>query len=92
MDKVMQGLPFVTTYIDDVLIHSPDKEVHKQHLQQVFTRLQEAGLTLQGRKCHIALSEVSCLGHVSAGQGMKPDSKKVKAIHDWPRPTDVTAV
>ena len=29
MDVVMRGLPFVTTYIDDVLIHSVHEELHK---------------------------------------------------------------
>ena len=52
----MHGLPFVTTCIDNVPIHSPDEVVHKQHLQQVFARWQDAGLTLSGRKCHIGLS------------------------------------
>ena len=55
IDKIFRGLPFVTTYIDDVLIHSPDEEVHMQHLYQVFQCLREAGLTLRGHKCHIGL-------------------------------------
>ena len=92
MDKIFRGLPFVTTYIDDVLIHSPNEEVHKQHLRQVFQRLQETGLTLRGRKCHIGLSEVSFLGHIFSGSGMSPDPKKIKAVQDWPPPADVKAV
>ena len=43
MDLVMRGLPFVTTYLDDVLIHSANKELHKSHLQQTFQCLREAG-------------------------------------------------
>eukprot|EP00731_Ephydatia_muelleri_P010889 Em0005g1475a len=34
MDVVMRGLPFITTYIDDVLIHSASEEMHKSHLEQ----------------------------------------------------------
>lgn len=45
MDKIMRDLSFVTTYIDDVLVHS---ERHKVHLQQVFQCLSDAGLTLRG--------------------------------------------
>ena len=29
MDKITRGLPFVTTYIDEVLIHSVNEEEHK---------------------------------------------------------------
>ena len=33
MDTVCQGLDFTFTYIDDILVASPDRESHKQHLQ-----------------------------------------------------------
>ena len=46
MDKVLHGLPFATSYIDDVLVHSSSIEFHKSHLQQVFDRLAKAGLAL----------------------------------------------
>ena len=39
-------LPFVSTYIDDVLIHSADDEMHAKHLNEVFMRLRKAGLTV----------------------------------------------
>eukprot|EP00731_Ephydatia_muelleri_P033094 Em0025g50a len=48
MNTVMRGLPFVTSYIDDVLIHSPNEEAHKQHLTDAFKRLRQTGLTLRG--------------------------------------------
>ena len=36
MDKVLRGLPFVTIYLDDILIHSKNAESHKKHLRAVF--------------------------------------------------------
>ena len=59
----MRGLPFVTTYMDDVLIYSSSEEIHSSHLEQVLHRLQKAGLTLRGNKCQIRLPEVAFLGH-----------------------------
>ena len=38
-NKIFRGLPFITTYIDDVLIHSINREMHKTLLQQVFQRI-----------------------------------------------------
>ena len=48
MDKIMWGLPFVMTYLDDVLIHSENEEQHRIYLQEIFKCLSEAGLTLRG--------------------------------------------
>ena len=62
MDKVLHGLPFATSYIDDVLVHSPNMKCHLQHLQQVFERLANAGLTLRGSKCQLGLHKVHYLG------------------------------
>ena len=92
MDKVMRGLSFVTTYQDDILIHSKDEKSHRCHLQEVFERLTQAGLTLRGRKCCIGMPKVSYLGHVFSATGMSPDPHKIEAILDWPRPTSATTL
>ena len=61
MDKVLHGLSFVTSYIDDVLIHSSSMELHQSHLRLVFNRLAKAGLTSRGSKCKIGLDKVQYL-------------------------------
>ena len=73
MDKVLRGLSFATTYVDDILVHSASEEEHNNHLRQVFQHLREAGLTLKGKKCHIGKTHVSYLGQVFSGTGMVPD-------------------
>ena len=92
MDKVLHGLPFVTSYIDDILVHSKDIQHHKEHLEQVFARLSGAGLTLRGAKCQIGMKEVPYLGHVFSAAGMVPDANKIAAVRDWPTPKDVSEV
>ena len=92
MDKVLRGLPFVTIYLDDILVHSATEEKHCQHLQEVFTRITAAGLSLRGRKCHIGMTAVPYLGHIFLETGMAPDPQKVQAVHDWPATADITAV
>ena len=49
MNKISWSLPFVITYIDDILVDTANEEQHKYHLQQVFQKLEESGLTLQGK-------------------------------------------
>ena len=69
MDTILRDLPFVPTYLDDVLIHSPSIEQHENHLKVVFDRLQSAGLTLRGGKCNIGVCQVRYLGHVFSVRG-----------------------
>ena len=92
MDSVLRDLPFATTYIDDVLVFSQTEEQHVHHLQQVFQRLQGAGLTLRGSKCHIGVSKVCYLGHIFDYNGMHPDPCKVSCVQDWPTPTNATTL
>jgi len=53
MQKVLAGLnpdghpPFVSVYLDDILIFSKTFEGHLSHLQMMITRLSDAGLKLK---------------------------------------------
>ena len=92
MDKVLYGLSFITSYIDNVLIHSSSMELHQSHLRQVFNRLAKAGLTLRGTKCKLGLDKVQYLGHVFSKDGMTPDTDKIAVVQKRPTPIDVTEV
>ncbi len=54
--------------------------------------LQHHSIQLRGKKCHLAMSEVTYLGHVFSDSGMAPDRCKVNPVLDWAAPTDVTTV
>ena len=92
MDTILRGLSYVTIYLDDILVHSPDEEVHKAHLLEVFNRLSAAGVTLRGKKCRIGMKTVTYLGHVFSAQGMAPDPSKIQAVQEWPVPSNITDV
>ncbi|GFV48389.1 retrovirus-related Pol polyprotein from transposon 297 [Trichonephila clavipes] len=50
---------FVSVYMDDVIITSPSFTEHVDHLNQVFTLLQDAGLPLKEDKRHLARDELA---------------------------------
>ncbi|GFW72677.1 retrovirus-related Pol polyprotein from transposon 297 [Trichonephila clavipes] len=71
---------FVSVYMDDVIITSRSLTEHLDHLNQVFTLLRDAGLTLNKDKCHFAHDKLKYLGLVISKEGIETDNSKVKAI------------
>ena len=49
MEKILQGLPTVVMYIDDILITGHTKEEHLQNLGKVLDHLSEYGSKLKNR-------------------------------------------
>ena len=90
METLLQGLSFVTVYIDDILISGRTPDEHMANLEKVLERLSKAGMRLKKSKCDFLLSEVEYLGHVISKQGVKPSAKKVRAIIHAPQPTCVS--
>lgn len=86
MDTVLRGLNFIFVYLDDILVFSHTEKEHKDHLRQVFQRLQEHGLVISSTKCKFGLSEIDFLGHHIDKHGVYPLQSKVQAIRDFPKP------
>ena len=66
----------VLCYIDDILVFSSNFKEHLYHLNLVFSKLREAGLTLKSEKCHFAVEKVLYFGHVITKDGVQVDSSK----------------
>ena len=89
MDSLLQGLPHVCAYIDDLLITGPTDEDHLKNLDAVLSKLQDAGVRLKLEKCAFMLPEVEYLGHRISAKGLHPTDEKIKALKDAPTPTSV---
>jgi len=83
---------FVVVFIDDILIYSKDREEYAEHLRTILQTLRENQLYAKLKKYEFWLTEVIFLGHVVSKEGIKVDLQKIKAITEWPRPTNVTEV
>ncbi|GFW27451.1 retrovirus-related Pol polyprotein from transposon opus [Trichonephila clavipes] len=77
---------FVSVYMDDVIITSPSFNEHLYHLNQVFTLLRDAGLTLNKEKCHFAHGKLKYLGLVISKERIETNNSKVKAITEMKPP------
>lgn len=87
VNSVLSGLPNCNAYLDDLIVYSTTWEAHLEGLEQVFTRLANASLTVNLAKCEFGHATVTYLGK-QVGQGqVRPVEAKVAAILDFPVPS-----
>ena len=94
MDKVYGDLAgkIIIIYFDDGIIFSKDFEEHLLNLKTVFDCLRKSGLTLKPSKCEFLMETITFLGFKISAKGIDADPAKIKAIVNFPRPTNLTAV
>ena len=89
-ESILQGIPNVCVYLDDILVTGPTTADHLRTLEAVLTRLEAAGLKLKREKCEFLLPSVKYLGHHISADGLRPTKSKVGAISDAPAPQNVS--
>ena len=89
MNKVLNGLKFAMTYLDNIIIFSKNESQHLEHLETVFSCLREAGLKMKWSKCDFFKSEIHYLGHLISPEGIHPLPNKLDCIQHMPVPKNV---
>ena len=81
MSEVFIGLDTVRVYIDDLLhVTKGSCKEHLYILEEMFTRLQKAGLKVNASKSCFVAHKFDCLGYHVTREGVMPIPKKVEAI------------
>jgi hypothetical protein len=91
----LRGLTWVCclVYLDDVIIFSKSSvSRHVVELVVVLARLSAAGLSLKASKYSFAATKMEYRGHDLTTEGIQPTTRLVKAVADFPRPTDAAGV
>jgi hypothetical protein len=92
LDKVFdeKADDFTMVYIDDICIISPDFESHLQHLEYIFTKLNEANMTIKFSKSEFCKSSIPFLGYTLTTNGLEMDKSKLAPILNFPTPKNKT--
>ena len=85
IEGVLQGIPHVCVYIDDILITGHDDAEHLKILDAVLSRLEAAGMRLKKGKCEYMKPSVEYLGHIISADGLRPTQEK--SLSDLGRPS-----
>ena len=82
IEGVLQGIPNVCVYLDDIVI---TRKTNSEHL----TRLEEARMWLKRKKCSFLLPKVEYLGHAISADSLQPTNRKIRDITQAPGARDV---
>ena len=84
-EELLEG--WVTIYMDDILIHTPDDlSLHRKRVHQILDKLRQHDLYLKPEKCLFEQREMEFLGVVLSQGQIRMDNAKLQGVADWPTP------
>ncbi|CAH9146476.1 unnamed protein product [Cuscuta epithymum] len=81
---------FILVFFDDILVYSPTREIHLEHIHTTFAILRKQQLYVKFSKCAFGLKELLYLGHLISVDGVKVDPEKIAPMLSWRTPATVT--
>ncbi len=88
MSKLTQGMTYVKTYLDDLLILTNNNfQDHLTKLEMVLARLSTAGMRINAEKSKFFTEQIEYLGYWITRKGIQPVHNKVEAILKIKAPT-----
>jgi len=87
MQRLFDGNPACTPYMDDLVVYSNSWEEHLTHVEGVLETLKRAGLTANPRKCVWGGKSVEFLGHSVGGGRMALPEHRAEAFKTYSLPS-----
>ena len=89
-DLIAEG--WLIVYMDDILIHSNNQELHTEQTRKVLEHLWKHKLFLKLEKCFFNKAEVEYLGMIVKEGHIGMDPVKLTAIQEWKPPSSMKGV
>ena len=83
-EEILTGHVFV--YIDDIIVHTCDLDLHRKLVRQVLQKLKENSLFVREKKCEFEKREITFLGHILSHGQIRHSPKKCQGLQEWPLP------
>ena len=82
--KILEGMPGVRSYIDNIVIYSNSCQDHLRTLRELFGRLRKARITARPTKCLLGASRMEFLGHQVGGDVITPSRGNLEEVRNTP--------
>ncbi|XP_063915720.1 uncharacterized protein K02A2.6-like [Zophobas morio] len=88
MENILNGIPGVSVFLDDIRITGPDDLIHIQRLEEVLKRLHKYNIKINTDKCEFFKKEINYCGYKIDEKGIHKCKNKIDAIDKMPRPAN----
>lgn len=80
MADILNDLPGVQNYLDDLIFYGNTSAEHDQNLNTVLQKVKEAGLVLNENKCHFRKTSLRFLSHTITADGILPNQEHINSV------------
>lgn len=92
IENILQNIPGVSLFLDDIKVSGPIDAIHLEHLEKVFERLQNYNLWINTEKSEFFNESIDFCGYKIDRTEIHKEHKKMEAINNMPKPKNVTEV
>ena len=89
MEELLQSLDGRVNIAEDIVMLGSTQAEHGQNVISFLERCLEINLKFNVSKVKLNCTEVSFFAQRVSTQDIKPEPDKVKAIKEWPTPTNI---
>ncbi|XP_053698840.1 uncharacterized protein K02A2.6-like [Sabethes cyaneus] len=86
MEEVLNGIPGVTVFLDDIRVTGPNDFIHLQRLAEVLKRLSTYNMRINIAKCQFFEKKIEYCGYLINKDGIHKVPKKIDAVQNMPVP------
>ena len=88
MEAILKGLAGVVIYLDDVVIHAPNRAEHDRRVAAVEAAFRSSNVRVNEPKCVRGTQRIPFLGYVVSRDGIQIDPERVAPLLQSPDPSD----
>lgn len=89
-DQALGDILQTIKIVEDALVYDKSYKEHLTHVIKVVQRCKDFGITLNEEKIQFAKRKAEFCGYTMSNEGYTVDSRKIKAIADFPSPQCIT--
>ena len=90
MDAAIDDLDNQKKFVDDILLYAKDFKEHVAKGKKLLQRFRDHGVSVSKSKFNVAKPEAKYVGYIVNADRVKIDPTKLKAISNFPAPTNLT--